>query len=289
MTRQDQLAPGMAEAIRTHESLSDAEAATFWAEGADWVPTEDTDYTGAAGQPQAARVYHGAAKGPVALYIHGGGWTGGSIALNERACQIMARDSGCTVVSISYRLAPEHPFPAGLQDCRAAIDQFCARFAGRPFVLSGASAGGNLALALAFDRPVQGLLLYYGVFGDDFETSSYRHYAEGYGLTRARMQELFTLYDPQGHHAHDLRLCPLKATDGQFRRLPPTCLIAAGLDVLRDDTTALADRLRRLDIPHSLHVEPGVTHGFINRGRLVPAADACLTRAARFLADPEQP
>lgn len=289
MTEEDQLAPGMAEAIRTHENLSDSEAATFWAEGADWAPTEDTDYTGAAGQSQAARVYNGAASGPVMLYIHGGGWTGGSIALNERACQIMARDSGCTVISISYRLAPEHPFPAGLEDCRAALDQFRDRYPERPFVLAGASAGGNLALALAFDAPVQGLVLFYGVFGDDFESPSYRRYAEGFGLTRARMQELFSLYDPQGAHVTDPRLCPLKASDGQLRLLPPSCLIAAGIDVLRDDTTTLAERLTLLSIPHSLHVEPGVTHGFINRGRLVPAADACLTRAARFLADPEQP
>lgn len=282
------LAEGIREAQRVHEGFaSEPEAAAYWAKGADWVPTEDRTYKGAAGQEQAARLYRGGGRGPVVLYVHGGGWAGGSIALNERACQVLARDAGCDVVSVSYRLAPAHPYPAGLEDCRAALAAFRTAFPGRAFALAGASAGANLALALALDEEAAGLVLFYGVYGNDLTTGSYTSFATGYGFTRDRMAELFQLYDPEGWRDSDPRICPLRAGDDQLRRLPPACLVAAGLDVLRDDTLALARRLAALDAPHLLEVEPGVTHGFINRGRHVPAADACLSRAARFLSELE--
>lgn len=280
-------APGVEESEAVKASFaSDAEAAAYWIVGVDPVPTEDFAYTGAAGQPQEARLYRGG-PGPVLLYIHGGGWVGGSIALNERACQKLARESGSDVVSISYRLAPAHPFPAGLEDCHAALAELRQRFPGRPFLAGGASAGANLALAMAFEEDLLGLLLFYGVFGDDLATESHKAFGTGFGLDTTRVDEIYDLYDPDRRRRFDPRLCPLHATDDQLRALPPALLIAAGLDVLRDDTLRLAERLAMLDTQHLLHVEEGVTHGFINRGRLVPAADACLSRAARFIADLE--
>lgn len=280
--------PGMTEAIAIADRFSgDAEAAAYWGHGAPEVDCEDLSYPGGAGQPQSARLYRGGA-GPLLLYIHGGGWVGGSIALNERACRFLAQESGSDVLSISYRLAPEHPFPAGLEDCRAALSWARARFPGRAVALGGASAGANLALALALDETVLGLVLFYGVFDADFTTDSHVAYRQGYGFTGARCAEIFELYDPEGLRRSEPRICPLRAADAQLRRLPRSFLVAAELDVLRDDTLRLAERLGRLDQPHELHVEPGVTHGFINRGRLVPAADACLRRAAAFLAELDQ-
>jgi acetyl esterase len=287
-------APGMAEVLAEDARLSplgDAAAATFWAEGARHVADiRDLTFEGAAGQAQAARLYRSReGRTPVLLYIHGGGWSGGSIALNERAARELAAESGWSVVSISYRLAPAHPYPAGLDDCRAALawlrregpalDLDTDRIA-----IGGASAGANLAMATALAEKQQGLaklLLFYGVFGADFSTPSYERFAAGPGLTRERMQHLFSLYDPQGQRDREPLITPLLA---DLAGLPPTMLIAAECDVLCSDSERMADALTRAGVETSLHIEPGVTHGFINRGRLLPAATAALHRAAGFLA-----
>jgi acetyl esterase len=285
-------AEGMEAAIRRHESFaSEAEAAAFWAEGAPEVTVEDHVYRGGAGQPQAVRLYRGQrpAPSPVLLYVHGGGWQSGSIALNEPACRALAAGSGWTVASVSYRLAPAHPYPAALHDCAAALRWLRAEAPGlgldpHRVAVGGTSAGANLAAALALTRPEPspaGLLLFYGVFGADFETASYRRFAEGFGLTRARMMALFADYDPGNRRGHDPLIVPLR---GDLAGLPPSALFAAELDVLLDDSLAMAQALRAAGVPVTLHVEPGVTHGYINRARMVPAAAASLARAAAFLA-----
>ncbi|MCQ2003691.1 alpha/beta hydrolase [Rhizobium sp. NRK18] len=287
-------APGMAEVLAEDARLSplgDMAAATFWAEGARHVADiRDLTFEGAAGQAQAARLYRSReGRTPVLLYIHGGGWSGGSIALNERAARELAAESGWSVLSISYRLAPAHPFPAGLDDCRAALAWL--RREGPALGLDtdriavgGTSAGANLAMATALAEKQQGLaklLLFYGVFGADFSTPSYERFAAGPGLTRERMQHLFSLYDPQGERDREPLITPLLA---DLAGLPPALLIAAECDVLCSDSERMADALRRAGVETSLHIEPGVTHGFINRGRLLPAATAALHRAAGFLA-----
>lgn len=287
------LATGVAEVLRLEEAFDSPEAAAaFWVEGMSDAGERELTYPGACGAARVARLYPGRGQGTL-MYIHGGGWSGGSIALNHRACRLLAAHSGWDVVSVSYRLAPEHPYPAGLEDCRAAYGWLCAQ--GRALglntakiALGGASAGGNLALALglALGGGLDGLVLFYPVTGADFDRSSYLSYASGYGLTRARMQALFDLYDPGAARRHvDPLISPLVASDAALRaaRLPATCLILAECDVLADDGIAMAARLRDAGVRTDLHVEPGVTHGFINRGRLIPAADACLARAAHFL------
>lgn len=276
---------GMEDAIREAENFADDDAAAaYWLHGSKKAQTEDLSFRGATGQTQMARLYRGKGGGHL-MYIHGGGWVSGSIALNDRACHRLALQSGWDVTSVSYRLAPAHPYPAGLEDCRTALRWMRDAFGKAPLVLAGASAGANLALALALDEPVDGLVLFYGAFSDDTSTESHRTYGTGYGFTTARLLECLGHYDPKRTRATDPRICPLKASDTQLSSLPPSCLISAELDVLRDDTRALAARLNGLGIPHLFHEEPGVTHGFINRGRLVPAADACLDRAAAFLTE----
>ena len=290
MTQPD-LAPGMAEALAESDRLKaagdEAAEAAFWAEGTPDVPTRDVTYPGADGQPRRARLYMGgvAAPGPILLYIHGGGWTGGSIEANDPACRALAHQSDWNVLSISYRLAPEHPYPAGLADCLAALEWLMHS---RPplghhpalIAVGGASAGANLALASVVAQPGAfiGALLFYGVYGRDFDTESYRQHADGPGLTRARMQELFAQYDPD--ETPDPEVTPLIYDRYE---VGSACLIAAECDVLRSDSEAMAEVLRRQGIRTDLHVEPGVTHGFINRGRLVPAARDCLTRGAAYL------
>lgn len=283
-------APGMEEALRVGDTFgSDEEAALFWSEGAPEVPFEDTTYPGAMGQPQRARLYRGDPDAPVLLYIHGGGWCGGSIELNDPATRGMVHESGWNILSISYRLAPEHPYPAGLNDCLAAIRWLRAESGAlglreEPIALGGASAGANLAMAAGLEldpTEVSGLILFYGVFGHDVNTDSYRTYRNGPGLTQERMIEIFSLYDPEHLRGGDPLIAPLNAKS--LTGLPPACLIAAEHDVLLDDSRRMAKRLTEAGVDVEFYVEPGVTHGFINRGRLVPSARQSVGRAAAFL------
>lgn len=285
-------APGMEEVLRREAGFSGpGEAGRFWSASGAQVESEDLIYLGGANQPQRMRLYRGGgADSATLLYIHGGGWVGGSIELHDYSARGMACGAGCNVVSISYRLAPEHRFPAGLKDCLAAtgwIETIGADFGLNParVVIGGASAGGNLAAAAALaSEPGRyaGLLIFYGVLGCNFESDSYRRYENGPGLTRDRMQELFGLYLDDMAKARDPAVSPL-LSDG-LGRLPGTCVIAAEHDVLLDENIAFADALCAAGVPTDCHIEPGVTHGFINRGRLVPSADASISRAARFLA-----
>lgn len=286
-----EFAAGVEEALKLGESFtSDAEASAFWSEGAPDVACEELTYPGGAGQTQRVRLYRGGdAAAPTLLYIHGGGWTGGSIDLNEPCARRLAHGAPCNIVSISYRLAPAHPYPAAVMDCVAAAgwlrDNGAALGLNTGVVcVGGASAGANLALATALASPrgaFAGLALFYPVAGADFDTASYRDYADGPGLTRPRMQAMFDLYDPDRRRAFDPLVAPLAADN--LDRLPPVCLIAAEHDVLRDDSVNLAAALQKAQVPTKFHIEPGVTHGFINRGRLVPSANVSIDRVATFI------
>lgn len=192
------------------------------------------------------------------------------------------------MAAITYRLAPESPYPAGLEDCENSLIWLQENAADlgldlRRVVLAGASAGGNLALstALKSDISIAGLLLFYGVFGADFATESYAEFDENPPvLPRSRMMALFEMYNPGGQHDLDPMITPL---GGDHAGLPPCCLIAAELDVLRSDSEMLHDRLLASGVTSNLHIEPGVGHGFINRGRLLPGANNSLSVAAEFV------
>ncbi|MCG6903296.1 MAG: alpha/beta hydrolase [Rhodobacter sp.] len=290
------LARGMQEVLAMDGRFaSPAEAGAFWMVGGAEVATRDLSYRGGAGQDQRLRLYRGAGpEAPTLIYVHGGGWVGGSIELHDYSARGMAVAAPCNVVSLSYRFAPDHPYPAGLTDCLAAVGWLHENGPGlglntERLLIGGASAGANLAAAAALsrDRAVfAGLLIFYGVLGCDFDTPSYQKYRNGPGLTRARMQELFGMYDPDGQRARDPLIAPLQSD--RLGDLPPTCIIAAEHDVLLDENRAMAEALRQAGVPTDFHIEPGVTHGFINRGRLVPAADASIARAGEFLTRPAQ-
>ena len=300
------LAPGMKEVLAAEAALSandppDAirppvhEAEAYWSVGApEPVEIEDGTYTNAAGDAMALRIYRGRSDRPqpALLYIHGGGWCTGSIGLNDPATRALAVESGRTVISITYRLAPENPFPAGSDDCLAALSWVRANADAigvlpDAIAVGGASAGANLALvsALRAGRGVfDGLVLLYGVFGADQNTDSYREFGDaGPGLTRSRMRALFNWYDPQGWRVFEPRIAPMLAN---LSGLPPAILIAAGIDVLRSDSEAMHARMTEAGVASRLSIVPGVHHGFINRGRHLPAARAALSDAAAFLRAP---
>jgi acetyl esterase len=209
------------------------------------------------------------------VFVHGGGWTFGSPASHERCARVLAQATGMKVLLPDYRLAPEHPCPAAIDDVLAVL----AAMPDRPVVLFGDSAGANIALAAALaGAPAQMLSLVYGCFAPLFDTASQRDCGDGrFGLTTARMR---WFWDNWQGRARDPRAAPL---NGRLAGLPPTHLLAAGLDCLRDDSILLADRLAAAGVPVRLDVVPGVVHGFLQMSsRLGPAREAIATLTAEI-------
>ncbi len=216
------------------------------------------------------------------LFFHGGGWVTGDIESYTPACALMADLTGCVVVSVDYRLAPEHPFPAGLDDCYRVAQQILAdpSLANRDdpdqIVLVGDSAGANLAAVVSLllrDRgervPSRQILLYpvthwdHTPEGSPFE--SVRNHGEDYRLTNTEVQDYMELYVPDRERRKDFRVAPLMATD--FGNQPKTLLISAELDLLCDEGEAYGAALS--DAGNSVQIVrvPGALHGFITLPR----------------------
>lgn len=230
-----------------------------------------------------------AARAGALLFVHGGGFAFCSPESHERCARVLAVESGLPVLVPDYRLAPEHPFPAGLRDVIACLRAGIAAATAAgvrpgPLVVGGDSAGANLALAAilaeqAADRPAPvGALLFYGVYGADFETPSYRQFADGPGLTRGKMQRYWDWYADPAARADPL-IAPLAASDAALSALPPLHLMAAGIDPLLSDTLGFAARLAALGRPERVEVVPGVIHGFLQMTTALPAARAALAAA----------
>jgi acetyl esterase/lipase len=200
------------------------------------------------------------ARGTVA-YLHGGGWCVGSLDSYDIACRALALASGAEVVSIAYRLAPEHPYPAGLEDALAAIRALASE--GAPLAVGGDSAGGNLA-AVAARRlrgvvPLRAQALIYPVADAATDTPSYRAYAEGHGLTAGGMRRYWQLY-LDGADALAPDASPLRADD--LAGVAPALVLTAEEDVLRDEGEAYAAALAHAGVPVEHRRVEGTIHGF---------------------------
>jgi acetyl esterase len=264
-----------------------------------WSPFEmaevrEVSIPGAAGAVPA-RLYLPKQTGslPVILFIHGGGWTFGSVETHDGSMRILAGLSGCAVLGIDYRLAPDHPFPAPLDDAMSALAFIESGRLGPScdpsrIVLSGDSAGANLALGtLIARRDAGGLmpataLLFYGCYGPVFETESHKKFGDGsFGLTTEGMRWFWRNYLGDLPPEKATAACaPLYA---DLTGLPPLYLNAAGLDPLLDDTLILSQRLAAAGIPFNLDVWPGVIHGFHRLASELPIAMKAMTAAARYL------
>ncbi len=221
------------------------------------------------------RIYtpHGPGPFPVMLYLHGGGWVIGSLRAYDGLARNLCHDNGCVVVAVDYRLAPEHRFPAAGEDCYAALAWTHANCAAlnadaAQIVLAGDSAGGNLATvtaARAHDAggpPVAAQLLIYPVTGYHTPpTPSYAEADRGRMLTRAQMTWFFEQYLETPAQAADPRACPLARAD--LSGLPPTLLITAGHDPLRDEGRQYAERLTAAGVPVTASHYAGEQHGFV--------------------------
>lgn len=230
-------------------------------EGSEWHEIE-----GAPGGPGRVRISRPAGE-PTGLYlhIHGGGWTIGTADQNDASCQAMAKATGMLVVSVAYRLAPEHPWPAAKMDCMAAARWALANY-DLPVVIGGESAGGHLTMVTALglreegliDR-VRGLVLYYGVFDVRGTPSAVNWGERNLILSTPTMNWFFDFVDPDGRQRHGADLSPILA---DVTGLPPAIFLVGTADPLLDDTLMMAMRWRAAGNEGELHVYPGGVHGF---------------------------
>lgn len=258
------------------------------------VRVEDLTIPGPAG-PVPVRAYAAQAGGPlpVLLFFHGGGWVIGSIETHDEVCRRLAAESGCLVLSVDYRLAPEHRFPAAVEDCRAALEWVAAHGAEigadpARMAVGGDSAGGNLAAVVAQGARDAGgpalafQLLVYPVVDADFSRPSYTAHGAGYILTNPGMHWFWDHYLPAAAGRADPAASPLRAA--RLDGLPPALVQLAELDVLYDEGVAYAQALEAAGVPVSLRTYPGAIHGFFSmpvtaagRQALADAAQALRT------------
>lgn len=242
---------------------------------------------------------------PLVVNFHGGGFVFGNLSQTDWLCGQLASRVGAVVVSVSYRLAPEHPAPIPYQDCRASTTWLLAHAeelgadASRATVM-GASAGGNLAALVALahrDRcradpdlpPLRHQVLIYPATDLTLSSPSVAELPDAPILTRAILDWFGRRYLPQGlpHslHGDDPEVSPLFAND--HRDLAPALIIAAGQDPLRDDATRYAQALDAAGVPNRVVVYPDAIHGFISMPTLAPAASLALAEIAEtLLGDP---
>lgn len=215
---------------------------------------------------------------PTLIYYHGGGFVIGTIETHDSTCRRMCNISGCQVISIEYRLAPEHPFPAPVDDAVAAFRHVAANAAqfdtqADKLAVGGDSAGGNLAAVVCQVQKQSGgqmpsfQLLIYPATDNHTESASRKQFADGYFLTAPLMKWFFDHYAPKGIDRTDPRISPLFAKD--LSGLPPAFVLTAGFDPLRDEGKEYADRLMQAGIKVTYTNYPGTIHGFFSLTRFL--------------------
>ena len=256
---------------------------------------EDRNIPGPAGA-LGVRIYTPVATSssvlPGLVFFHGGGFVLGDLDTHDGLCRVLANESGFRVISVDYRLAPEHPFPAAVDDCFAAT-KWVAANAGSlgidplKLAVGGDSAGGNLAavvsqLARASGPAIAFQLLVYPVaqLGAP-DTPSMRENAKGYFLEKEAMDWFTRLYAPDKEHRNDPRLSPLRCKD--LSGLPPAYVVTAGFDPLRDEGRDYADALDRAGVPVTFVNYPGMVHGFFSMRSIIPKAREAVAAAAAAL------
>ncbi len=279
--------PELRQQLRTMVTLMDEPAPAL-------TRVEDIRIPGPVG-PIPARVYAaraGNAARPAVAYFHGGGWVQGDLETHHGLCARLAQHTDALVVAIDYRLAPEHKFPAAVDDCFAAyrwlrnrggdVGVDTARVA-----VAGDSAGGNLSavvsqLAAAGGVPVPMCqVLIYPAVDFSLETESHRELVDGHVIPRERILWYSEQYLRGEPDKADLRASPLRAPKlvGQ----PPTMIVTAGFDPLRDEGEAYAEKLREAGVDVVYREYPGQIHAFVSLTKAIPQGMACTLEIAEYL------
>jgi acetyl esterase len=225
------------------------------------------------GRDVPVRVYRPAqpAKAGVSVFLHGGGWVFGDLQSHDGICRSITRGSGITTVAVDYRRAPEHPFPAAVDDAAGVVRWLAAHggdigVAARPLAVVGDSSGGNLAAAVSLvlrdegDSPVAFQALLYPVTDPAMDAESYRENADDPFLSADEMIWYWAQYG-DGKAPDDPRAALSMATD--LSGLPPTYLLTAGFDPLRDEGRAFGEALRRAGVPVQGSEYEDMPHGFL--------------------------
>jgi acetyl esterase len=281
-------------------TLGAAEAKTAYEKGADVleVPKAELarieDFTIAArdGSLIPARLYAPSReRHPALVFFHGGGFTIGNIATHDTLCRELSRLAPCAVISVDYRLAPEHKFPTAFDDAWDALRWIASNASGlgldtRRLAVGGDSAGGTLAAASAImardERiPLALQVLFYPGAAEGDDAPSHGRFAHGLVLDKPLIDWFFDQFIPKAQRG-DWRFAPLNAPD--VEGVAPAWFGLAELDPLVDDCLAYADKLRQAGVPVDLEIYRGVTHEFIKMGRALPEARQAHRDAAQALA-----
>jgi acetyl esterase len=231
------------------------------------------------------RHYHG--TGGTVVYFHGGGFVVGGLHSHDDVCAEICATTGLHVISVDYRLCPEHIHPASFNDAVAATRAIAAAFPG-PIVLVGDSAGGNLAAATAHAigrggaNGIVGQVLIYPGLGGDMDTGSYITHAHAPMLTRDDVLFYHTIRHGDAAPLHDPTSAPLQDTN--FTALPPTLAIGAECDPLCDDAAAYAAAIRAAGGKAHAICEAGLVHGYLRARATVPRAAASFDRITTAIA-----
>ncbi len=257
----------------------------------DGVTITDSTVPGPAGAIPVKVFNPGGGTLPLLVYLHGGGWVIGSPSTHAKLCAELALGANCVVVSVDYRMAPEHPAPAPLDDCVAAIKHIVTNASdfgadGSRFAIGGDSAGGNLTAAAALRLRDEGgpqaklLLLFYGAYTGDLDLPSVVANGEGKILTRQAMRWFYDHYLSGGASTDDPLIAPIK---GNLKGLPQALLIVGTQDPLLDDSKLFSKALTEAGVPNTLSIYEDQVHVFVQLTAMLDGAKKAVAEANEAL------
>ena len=218
--------------------------------------------------PITNRIYNKDVTDLTILFVHGGGWVVGSLDSHDQVARWLAAETGARVVSVGYSLAPEHPFPRAIDECREVFESCIKSLKNSRFFVIGDSAGANIAamaiMRLASDvrERIAGFVSIYGAYSPEMNLSSHRLYGDGrYGLSEAQMRWFWNLYAPHVASTERDQLTPI---GGNLSEFPPSLCIGAECDLLLDDTLGLYSRLAGSGVDVTLSLWPNLPHGCLH-------------------------
>jgi acetyl esterase/lipase len=232
--------------------------------------------------------------GPALLYFHGGGFFGGSLETHDPICRLLAEASGCRIVAADYRLAPEHPFPAAIDDGLTALTALTANpekwnIDASRLAVGGDSVGGNLAAVICQEwrrlghAPLAAQVLICPVLDAIGDLPSRRLFGNGYYLESKMIADDFACYGPAGADRSDPRLSPLRA--GNFSGLPAAIIHAAEYDPVRDEALRYGELLRAAGVPATVTCHQGMIHLFYAFSRFIPMSRIALMAIGKELGE----
>ncbi len=236
------------------------------------------------GQPITLRIYEGSLNKPTIMYFHGGGFVVGSVDSHDVVARYLCKATGSTVVSVGYRLAPEHPSPAAIEDGLSAVRWLLKSKLNSNFILSGDSAGGQIAVmvALSLHKPQRQLLLsqilMYPALDPTLTTASMQKFARGFFVSKKNMQDFWAAYRGQCNIEW-----PLK--QAQLKMLPPTLIQTADYDILKDEAFEFFKKLQAAGVEAEYHNYKATAHGLMQMPNFVSKRGQALRDITEFVSN----